>query len=77
MSLIVLSPFLFGLDVINYFFYFISNPSLFRNRLFRSPSSSRKISSNSLYKGFIVISNVDREIDIKKKFQQLILSFEV
>jgi hypothetical protein len=51
--------FLFGLEVLKYFFFVISSPSLSRNRLFWSPSPSREGSSKSLYKGFIVVNKID------------------
>ena len=34
--------------------------------LFRGPSPSKKGFSNSLYKGFIVVKKIDREIDFNK-----------
>ena len=37
-------------------FFIISNPSLSRNGLFRCPSPPKKGSTNSIYKGFIVIN---------------------
>ena len=60
------SHFLFGLEVLNCYSFIISNPSLSRIRLFRGPSPSKKGFSNSLYKGFIVVKKIDREIDFNK-----------
>ena len=47
--------FLFDLEVLKYFFLVI-----------RSPRLCRKGFSNSLYKGFIVINNIHREIEFNK-----------
>ena len=55
--------FLFGLEILKYFFIVINNSNLSRNRLFRSLSPSKKEFGNSLYKGFIIVNNIDSEID--------------
>lgn len=53
---------------LKYFLFVISQPSHFRNRLFRflGPNPSRKGVNNSLYKGFIVVINIHSEIDFNK-----------
>ena len=49
-----------------YQFFITSNHSPSRNRLFRSPSPSRKGFNNSPYKGFIMVNNIHSEINFNK-----------
>ena len=57
--------FLFGFEVIKFFFVCISNPSHSTNRLSRVLFLGKKF-HNSLYKGFTVVNNIHNEIDSNK-----------